>query len=123
MPYLKVQEGKRKPKESNMKRSAMYAQLLVEHGSKCQGCDRTFNDPRYLQLDHKQPRSDGGSNELYNRTLLCGPCNQLKSNVYTLIGLRRQNKKLGYMAGAKGEHPIMKKLRESHKTAPRPLFE
>ena len=123
MPFLKVKEGTQKPKESNMKRSAMYAQLLVEHGSKCQGCERTFSDPRYLQLDHKQPRSDGGSNELHNRTLLCGPCNRLKSNVYTLIGLRRQNKKLGYMAGTEGEHPIMKKHRESHRTAPRSLFE
>ena len=122
-PYLKVKEGQQYPKESSMQRSAMYAQLLVERGRKCQGCDRTFDDPRYLELDHKMPRSEGGSNELYNRILLCGPCNRLKSNTLTLTGLRRQNKKQGYMAGTEGDHPLMKKYRESHRTAPRSLFE
>ena len=32
-----------------------------------------------------------------NRLLLCGPCNRLKSNIYTLSGLRRQNQKQGFM--------------------------
>ena len=43
-------------------------------------------------------RSDGGLNHITNRILLCGPCNRLKSNQFTLSGLRRQNGKLGYMA-------------------------
>ena len=70
----------------------------TQHGPKCQGCDRTFDDPRYLELDHNTPRSDGGLNHITNRVLLCGPCNWLKSNQYTLSGLRRQNRRLGYMA-------------------------
>ena len=82
-PYLKVKERQALPKESSMKRSSMYAQLIIEHGPKCQGCDRVFDDPRYLELDHRQPRSDGGSNELSNRILLCSPCNRLKSNTLT----------------------------------------
>ena len=60
---------------------------------KCQGCDREFDDPRYLQLDHNTPRSDGGINHITNRVLLCGPCNLAKSNIYTLTGLRRLNKR------------------------------
>lgn len=44
------------------------------------------------------PRSDGGLNHISNRALLCGPCNRLKSNIYTLSGLRKQNKQLGYMS-------------------------
>ena len=51
-----------------------------------------------LQLDHNTPRADGGINRITNRVLLCGPCNQLKSNVYTLSGLRKQNQKHGHMA-------------------------
>ena len=78
--------------------SRVYDYLLRQHGPKCQGCDRTFDDPRYLELDHNTPRSDGGMNHITNRILLCGPCNRLKSNQYTLSGLRRQNGKLGYMA-------------------------
>ena len=76
----------------------MLDHLVTQHGCRCQGCDRTFDDPRYLQLDHNTPRADGGINHITNRVLLCGPCNQLKSNIYTLSGLRKQNRKHGYMA-------------------------
>ena len=72
--------------------------LLNQEGSKCQGCDREFDDPRYLELDHNTPRSDGGLNHISNRILLCDPCNKLKSNKYTLSGLRKENIKLGYLA-------------------------
>ena len=80
-----------------MTRAEMYKHLLEQHGSKCQGCDRTFDDPRYLQLDHNTPRADGGLNHISNRVLLCGPCNQLKSHVYTLSGLQWENRKRGFM--------------------------
>ena len=123
VPFLKVKERTQETKESPMKRSAMYAQLLVEHGPKCQGCYRVFDDPRYLELDHKLPRSEGGPNELSNRILLCGPCNQLKSNTLTLTGLRRQNKKRGYMAGGVEEHPLMRKYRLERENASLTLFE
>lgn len=33
-----------------------------------------------------------------NRVLLCGPCNRLKSNTFTLSGLWRENHRRGYMA-------------------------
>ena len=89
---------------------------------KCQGCEGTFDDPRYLELDHNTPRSDGGINHISNRILLCRPCNQLKSNRFTLSGLWRENKREGYMAGSGQEHPIIKEIREKKEKAP-PLFE
>ena len=81
-----------------MTRAQMYEYLLGQYGPRCQGCDRTFDDPRYLQLDHNTPRSDGGLNHISNRVLLCGPCNRAKSNIYTLSGLRRHNAQNGWMA-------------------------
>ena len=81
-----------------MSRQAMLDHLLAQFGIKCQGCDRQFDDPRYLQLDHNTPRADGGMNHINNRVLLCAPCNQLKAHRYTLSGLREQNRKLGFMA-------------------------
>ena len=101
----------------------MYKHLLGQHGAKCQGCDRVFDDPRYLDLDHNTPRSDGGINHISNRTLLCGPCNRLKSNTLTLSGLRKQNKKNGSMAGNEGEHPLMREIREERENAPPTLFD
>ena len=101
-PFLRVKERIREPEGRKMSRAEMYEFLLTQHGPKCQGCDRAFDDPRYLELDHNTPRSDGGLNHISNRILLCGPCNRLKSNQYTLSGLRRQNKKLGYMHSGKG---------------------
>ena len=75
----------------------MYEFLLAQHGPTCQGYNRPFDDPRYLQLDHNTPRADGGLNHVSNRVLLCGPCNRAKSNIYTLSGLRRLNKKNGWI--------------------------
>ena len=97
-PFLRVKERVKEPEGRKMSRAEMYEFLLTQNGPKCQGCDRTFDDPRYLELDHNTPRSDGGLNHISNRILLCGPCNRVKSNQYTLSGLRRLNKKKGWMA-------------------------
>ena len=97
-PFLRPKVQMFEPAGPKMTRAAMYAHLLDQNGPICQGCDRTFNDPRYLELDHNTPRSDGGINHISNRILLCGPCNRLKSNTLTLSGLRRENGKRGYMA-------------------------
>ena len=96
-PNQRVKERVKEPPNPYKSRQAMYEFLLTQHGIKCQGCYREFDDSRYLELDHNIPKSDGGWNHISNRILLCGPCNKLKSNIYTLSGLRRQNKKLGYM--------------------------
>ena len=98
-PYLRVKKTIKEPPNPYKSRQAMYDFLLEQHGPKCQGCDRVFDDPRYLELDHNTPRSDGGWNHIDNRILLCGPCNRLKSNTYTLSGLRKENKKRGFMRG------------------------
>ena len=96
-PFLRVKQRVKEPEGQKWTRAQMYDHLLDQHGLVCQGCDRTFDDQRYLELDHNVPRSDGGINHITNRVLLCGPCNKLKSNIYTLSGLRRQNRNLGYM--------------------------
>ena len=96
-PFLKIKKAILEPKDRVMSRAEMLEYLLEQQGSKCQGCNRVFDDPRYLELDHNTPRSDGGINHISNRILLCGPCNKLKSNRFTLSGLRRENTKLGYL--------------------------
>ena len=89
---------RRKASPPRMKRSEMMAVLVERDGMRCQGCGRGFDSQRYLELDHKMPRSEGGSNEIENRVLLCGPCNRTKSNTLTLTGLRKQNRKDGFLA-------------------------
>ncbi len=96
-PNLRTKVIVFEPVGKKMTRADMYTHLLDQHGRKCRGCERTFDDSRYLQLDHNTPRADGGLNHISNRVLLCGPCNQLKSHIYTLSGLRRENKKRGFM--------------------------
>lgn len=97
-PFIQVTERYAEPDGPRMSRAEMYEYLLAQHGQRCQGCDRVFDDPRYLELDHNTPRSDGGLNHITNRVLLCGPCNRAKSNTYTLSGLRRLNRANGWMA-------------------------
>ena len=97
-PFMRVKQRVKEPDGPRWTRAQMYEHLLDQHGPRCQGCDRSFDDSRYLELDHNIPRSDGGINHVTNRILLCGPCNKLKSNIYTLSGLRRENGRRGYMA-------------------------
>ena len=98
-PFLRVKEKVLDDDTDGekMSRDEMVIQLLKKDGCKCQGCFREFDSERYLELDHKMPRADGGSNRIKNRVLLCSPCNRLKSHILTLSGLIRENKKLGYM--------------------------
>ncbi len=96
-PFLRVREVVKEPKDKYSTNAQRRAFLLKQHGCVCQGCNRSFDDDRYLELDHNTPRADGGWNHISNRVLLCGPCNRLKSHVYTLSGLRRENKKRGYV--------------------------
>ena len=97
-PFLKTKKHILEPQDKKMSRAEMVTYLLEQKGCKCQGCNRLFDDPRYLELDHNTPRSDGGINHISNRILLCSPCNKLKSNRFTLSGLRHENKKCGYMS-------------------------
>lgn len=62
----------------------------------CAGCGIAL-PARYMQLDHREPRKDGGENVITNRILLCAPCNNLKRAELTLSGLVRDNKRAGYM--------------------------
>ena len=75
-----------------------HGRLLVDIGALCQGCgaDYTF-DPRVLEVDHINPRSQGGTDAYDNLTLLCPPCNKEKRDRLTLIGLQGENRKNGYM--------------------------
>ena len=62
--------------------------VIIEDGQRCQGCGWEPPNSDYLQVDHKKPRSLGGADDMANRTLLCEPCNRLKSNKLTLTELR-----------------------------------
>ena len=86
--------------------------LVETFGLQCWACDFQAPDERYLQLDHVAPKTDGGSNHLDNRALLCQPCNMLKSNKMTMTALRQQNIKQGHLTKPPGTkrgqdgHPI-----------------
>ena len=61
----------------------------------CAGCGIEL-PARYMELDHREPRKDGGENVITNRILLCGPCNRTKSNNLTLSGLVNHNRREVY---------------------------
>ena len=96
-PPLKLKIQVTEPPGPKMSRQAMKDFLIEQNGIVCAGCDREFDDPLYLELDHNTPRSDGGLNHISNRLLLCGPCNWIKSNTLTLSGLRKENARRGRM--------------------------
>lgn len=101
VPHLKAKMTRPEPPGQRMTRKQMFETLVKEHrtekGIGCIGCNRVFDDELYLQLDHNVPRSQGGINHISNRMLLCGPCNGIKSDRFTLKGLQNENKKRGRM--------------------------
>ena len=84
---------------ASMRRAEMVKVLVDRWGVRCWGCG--FEPPRidYLELDHITPYTGGGSNELDNRALLCGPCNRYKSNTLTLVKVRKDNERGKYWYG------------------------
>ena len=67
-----------------------YGNLVI-----CGGCGREL-EPPFMEIDHINPRSQGGANDITNRILLCSPCNRRKSDGYTLVGLTRANNREGW---------------------------
>ena len=97
-PQLEPVFRKRKP--ATMRRWEMLGILTEQWGLRCWGCGFEPPTVEYLDLDHIFPDSEGGSNELDNRSPLCAPCNRRKSNTMTLTALRRINKRAGRWYGS-----------------------
>ena len=85
-PELAVVGRKRNVKQIPV--SELRKQLIVRDGQRCQGCGWEARQPEYLQVDHNQPKSLQGTDEMDNLALLCEPCNRKKSNRLTLHELR-----------------------------------
>ncbi len=62
----------------------------------CAGCGRGL-ESAFMELDHIQPKSESGVDNITNRIMLCKPCNGYKSDRLTLRGLRDRNKKEKWM--------------------------
>ena len=80
-----------------LRHAEMHDILINQFGLKCWGCNFIPPDKRYLHLDHIIPKTDGGTNDIDNRSLLCPPCNSKKSNTMSLNALRKQNDREGHM--------------------------
>ncbi len=76
------------------------AQSVTEGLVLCAGCGRELEAP-FMELDHVQPRADGGENDISNRVLLCRPCNGRKGARLTMHGLFDENRKAGWMRDVK----------------------
>ena len=99
--YLEPPTRRRKEPWERLSKQRI-AELLVEAQSTddgmaiCAGCGREL-EREFMELDHIQPRKGGGTNDITNRILLCGPCNGRKSARYTLPGLQDENRKTKWM--------------------------
>ena len=91
--------------ENLLSHAEMKEILINQFGVECWGCgfQPPDNDDRYLHLDHINPKSSGGSNDIDNRSILCQPCNSKKLNTMTLDGLRKKNEREKHMKKSKSQ--------------------
>ena len=54
--------------------------VFVRDNYTCQDCGAKASDSVQLEIDHKTPRSKGGSNDISNLRVLCSDCNKGKSD-------------------------------------------
>ena len=86
------------PKERHPSPRSQKPRLIMDIGPCCQGCGRDYrDDPRVLEVDHKWPKGEGGTDAYENLTLLCGPCNKEKKDKLTLTQLQELNRKNGQL--------------------------
>ncbi|MCY4259457.1 MAG: DNA methyltransferase, partial [Rhodobacteraceae bacterium] len=98
-----VPESRNIPKEpwQKMNNQAIFdilvkAQSITPGLCLCAGCGRELEVP-FMELDHIVPKAGHGIDDISNRILLCRPCNGRKNAYLTLPGLRRENRKVGWM--------------------------
>ena len=98
--FLAQIEG-RPAQRPRFSKDEMKAILIRQWSAVCWGCgfEPPNGDDRHFDLDHIAPKSEGGSNELHNRAILCRPCNGRKGNRMTLTALRQANRRDGYYYG------------------------
>ena len=100
VPYLRLKVQRAPEPWERLSRARIFEYLAEAQagngGVICGGCGVVLAS-RYMELDHIRPRSDGGSNDITNRLLLCGPCNGLKRDDLTMRGLRNELRKRGWM--------------------------
>ena len=91
--------------ENLLSHAEMKEILINQFGVECWGCGfhPPDNDNRYLHLDHINPKSSGGSNDIDNRSILCQPCNSKKLNTMTLDGLRKKNEREKHLKKSKSQ--------------------
>ena len=99
--FLAQIEG-RPAQRPRFSKDEMKSILIRQWSAVCWGCgfEPPNGDDRHFDLDHIAPKSEGGSNELHNRAILCRPCNGRKGNRMTLTALRQQNRRDGYWYGS-----------------------
>lgn len=78
-PYIKHPDANGKLEKPSRRlggkqRQLLYKKLVERDGEKCVICGSLKN----LAIDHKIPRSKGGTNDIENLQLLCKPCNNEK---------------------------------------------
>ena len=81
----------KKQKTKAYKTEDNFDYLYGKQRGDCLGCMEHFKSEG-MTFDHRTPQAKGGSDELENLQLLCGPCNSIKGDD-TMADLKRRLKK------------------------------
>jgi RNA-directed DNA polymerase len=87
--------------------NGMLAKLLQRQQGKCRWCGLLFQPGDLLEVDHLTPKSQGGSNEISNRTVLHRHCHDQR-HARNALGTYDKGHIVEELDDAKGSCPVLK---------------
>jgi hypothetical protein len=77
MPLMPLSRLKKRKRKFSLNRDVKWL-VKLQQGFACARCEKVF-DPALLSIDHRQPLSQGGKDELPNLHALCSNCHREKT--------------------------------------------
>ena len=70
----------------------LWNEVVAKQKTRCKRCNGVL-DPRYIDIHHKKPVSEGGKNELKNLIAVCANCHKILQNKQRLKKKKKKKKK------------------------------
>lgn len=90
MGVMMTPQNRKRLNNKSRRNNKSHKRTLFDQSNKCHYCGKVL-EYEEATVDHFIPRAKGGSNDIENKVLSCGPCNVKKGSM--IVGLMIETKK------------------------------